>query len=92
MDAQTIQQEMIAILADMTSDWDTAFSGAIGSETRLLADLSFESIDIVQLIVAIEEHFHRKDLPFAELVMKDGRYVDELRVADLVGFLAKHLK
>ena len=92
MNAETIQKEMVLLLEDMTSDWDTAFQGAVGPETRLIADLAFESIDVVQLIVAIEERFGRKDLPFVELVMQNGRYVDELRVADIVAFLARHLK
>jgi acyl carrier protein len=90
-DRQTVFQDMVTILRDMTSDWDMEYEGGIGPETRLIADLGFESIDVVQLIVAIEEHFQRRDLPFVELVMHDGRYVEELRVADIVGFLAKHL-
>jgi hypothetical protein len=46
----------------------------------------------VQLIVAIEEHSQRKDRPFVDLVMQEGRYVDELKVADFVDFLALHVK
>jgi acyl carrier protein len=88
---ETVFQDMVAILKDMTSDWDMDYEGSIQPETRLIADLGFESIDVVQLIVAIEEHFQRRDLPFVELVMHDGRYVEELEVGNIVSFLAKHL-
>ena len=90
-DRQTVLNDLVAILKDMTSDWDMAFDGAIEPQTRLIADLSFESIDVVQLVVAIEEHFQRRDLPFVQLLMKDGHYVDDLQVGDAVDFLVKHL-
>jgi acyl carrier protein len=83
--------QLVDILKDMTSDWDVEFDDEIGPDTRLIADLEFESIDIVQLVVAIEGHFKRKGLPFEELLMTDGRYVDEVFVADTVAFLYRHL-
>lgn len=82
---------VVELLEDMISDWDTDFEGAIGPNTRLVADLSFESIDIVQFIVAIEERFQCKGLPFEEFLMTDGRYVEEIRVQDAVAFLHSHL-
>jgi len=88
---ETICKELIAILEDMSSDWDVECDGGIGPATRLIADLTFESIDVVQLIVAIEERFQRRDLPFEKLLMKDGRYVDEFRLSDVVEFLHEHL-
>lgn len=89
-DRETITRELVAILEEMTSDWDSEFD-AIGPETRLIADLGFESIDVVQLVVAMEEHFQRRDLPFGELLMEGGQYVDDLRVGDAVEFLVKFL-
>ncbi len=86
-----IFNDMTKILENLTSDWDTAHEGSITPETRLIADLGFESIDVVQLVVAIEEHYQRRDLPFMELLMENGRYVDDLKVADAVHFLNKHL-
>lgn len=88
---ETILQNIIQILEHMTSDWDMEFTGPIGPDTRLIADLAFESIDVVQFIVAIEERFQRRGLPFEELLMVDGRYVDEIKVAGTVDFLAHHL-
>ena len=86
-----VYKEMVGIVKDMTSDWDTGFEREIDLETRLIADLGFESIDVVQLVVAIETHFQRRDLPFEELLMSDGRYVDELTIQNTVDFLEKHL-
>ena len=83
--------KLIEILKDMTSDWDLDYSGGIGLETRLVTDLGFESIDIVQFVVAIEERFKRRRLPFEELLMNDGRYVDDVNVRDTVDFLYRHL-
>jgi acyl carrier protein len=82
---------LVEILEDMTSDWDMDYDGGIGTETRLIGDLEFESIDVVQLILAIEEKFERKKLPFERLIMRDGRYVDEIGVGSAVDFLFEEL-
>jgi len=90
-DRETILQGLVAILEDMTSDWDIKYEGGIGLDTRLIADLDFESIDVVQLIVAIEERFQVRGLPFEKLLMREGRYVDDFHVSDAVNFLYEHL-
>ena len=86
-----ILSSIINILTDMTEDWDMEDDVEINKKTCLMADLEFESIDAVQFIVAIEEHFQRRGLPFEELLMADGRYVDEITVKDTVDFLDRHL-
>lgn len=88
---ERILTEITDILNDMTRDWDLEFSGQIGGDTKLVADLNFESIDIVQFIVAIEERFQRRGLPWEEILMSGGRYVDEIRVGDAVDLLHPHL-
>ncbi len=90
-DRDSIFNDMTRILENLTSDWDTSHEGAIKPDTRLIADLGFESIDVVQLVVAIEENYQRRDLPFMELLMENGRYVDDLKVGQAVDFLEKHL-
>jgi acyl carrier protein len=75
----------------MTTDWDLSYTDPINPETRLMADLAFESIDVVQLVVAIEAHFGRRKMHFEQLMMVDGRYVQELQVKQIVDFLAKQL-
>jgi len=91
VDSKTLLDDVTRILEDMTSDWDLEFSGGIGPETCLISDLAFESIDVVQLVVAIEERFARRDLPFEKLLMADGRYVDDVRVSQIVQFLESNL-
>jgi acyl carrier protein len=86
-----ILQDLVAMLEDMTSDWDVEYDGGIGLQTRLIGDLEFESIDVVQFILGIEERYRRKKLPFEKLIMRDGRYVDEILVGDAVDFLHEEL-
>lgn len=87
-DIQTITSEVIDILQDMTSEWDLdSFDGDIGPDSKLVADLSFESIEIVQLMVALEQHFGLKNLASEKLLMKDGTYVPDQRVGDIAAFL-----
>jgi acyl carrier protein len=88
----TVEKEIIDLLEDMTVDWDNDFSGSIDGETLLVADLGFTSIDIVQLAVAIEQLFEQQRLPFQVLLMtSDGRYVEDVSVAELTDFVTRQL-
>ncbi|HUK55200.1 MAG TPA: acyl carrier protein [Nitrospiria bacterium] len=87
----TVQNQLIKIIEDITSDWDTGFSGQITGETRLMGDLAFESVDVVHLIVAIQERFGKHDIPFEDLVMENGRYVNDLQVSRIADFLKAHI-
>jgi acyl carrier protein len=89
--AEVILTEIIHILEDMTYDWDMDFDDPLGPETRLIKDLEFGSIDVVQFVVAIEEKFQRRGLPWEEFLMVEGRYVDEIKVGDTVDFLYRCL-
>lgn len=85
------EADVIEVLKDLTSDWEDAFSGDVSRDTRLIDDLGFESIDVVHLITAIEQKYERRDLPFEKLLMVEGRYKDELTVAEIAEFLNEHL-
>jgi acyl carrier protein len=61
------------MLTDLTSHWDRGLGGPIGAKTWLVADLGFDSVDDVQVAIAIEEQFQRRKLPFEKLLMVDGR-------------------
>jgi acyl carrier protein len=89
---EEIQSRAIAVLEDMTVDWELDSTEGINSETRLMEDLAFESIDVVQLVVALEKEFDCKGLPFEKLFMHDGDYVDEILVKEVVDFLSDNLK
>jgi acyl carrier protein len=91
VDRQAIPIKVIQILDKMTQDWDIHHTGPIDENSRLVEDLTFASIDIIQLVVALEEGFQRRDLPIEKLLLKDGRYVDEVCVYNIVDFLMENL-
>ena len=70
-------------------DWDLDLDDEITGKTTLIEDLNFESIDIVQLCVAIEEKLGKKGLPFESLFIEDGSYVSDVSIAQISDFLAK---
>lgn len=86
-----IEGVVLQILKDLTADWDADYAGEIGPDTLLIADLDFESIDVVELVVSLEGRFARRDLPFEKLLMTDGRYVEDLTVRQVVDFLESEL-
>jgi acyl carrier protein len=86
-----IADRIVALLKETTSDWDLALPNGIGVETQLIRDLAFESIDIVQFVMSIQEEFSRLDLPFEQLLMVEGRYVNDLNVAEVAAFLSEYL-
>jgi acyl carrier protein len=84
-----VQSDIIAILKDMTQEWDMDLS-EINSETKLMEDLGFVSVDIIHLVVSLEEHFKQK-LGFNALLMRDGRYVDDLSIEEISSFVSNQL-
>ena len=81
--------KLITLLEDFTQDWEHSFSGTMSRDTKLFADLGFESIDIIQLIVAIQEEVLKSARPFEKLLMKEGRYIDDLSIGQIADFLAQ---
>ena len=82
---------VISVLQDLTVDWDLDLEHGITPDTRLMADLAFESIDVVQFIVSLEQRLGRKGISFENLFMRDGDYVHELTVREIVAFLQDNL-
>jgi acyl carrier protein len=81
--------EMLAMLAELADDWE--YDGEITSDTRFLADLGLESLDLVVLGTMIQERYGR--LPFSEYYAEIGRRPVEARdvtVAELVEFICAH--
>lgn len=84
-----VQSAIINILQDMTQEWDLDLSD-ITTETKIVEDLNFGSIDIIHFVVAIEENFQKK-LGFNELLMNNGQYVDDITIEQLVSFVSRKL-
>lgn len=89
-DPRAVEARIVAVLSDMVQDWGID-ADEITADTRLVADLEFVSVDIIHLIVAIEEDLKRPKMGFQELLMKDGRYVDEITVRQLTEFVSSKL-
>ncbi len=88
---ETILDDLITILEEMSSGWEMRFEGSIGPGTLLGEDLGFKSVDLVRLVATIQKHYDRHDLPFKELLLPGDRPVKDLGVSDLVDFLHRHL-
>ena len=85
---EAILTDLIGIIKGLT-DWE--YSGPITRETRLFADLGFESIDAVALGEAMEAHYRRR-FPYAEFLAGLGaRNARDLQIGELVDFLRRHL-
>lgn len=87
-----LMKVVVEVLGVLTADWDLEMNGGIDSGTRLMADLAFESIDVVQFIVSLEQKLGRKGIPFENLFMQNGDYVHEITVAEIVDFLQSNLE
>ena len=52
-------------------------------EVRIPDIGNFDSIDVIQFVVAMESAFQNRNLGFQNLLMQDGRYVDDLSLAQI---------
>ena len=87
---QKVLDDLIQVIKETSQDFDSDFSGGITRDTHLGRDLGFESIDIVELSVSIEQHFQRRKMPFQEMFTGKERYFD-LTVGEIADFLYKVL-
>ena len=85
-----ILADILAILHEKVRKLDADFSGELHEGTRIVGDLNFESVTIVEFCMAIGKHF-RKKLPFQNLVFRNGRFQD-FSVGDLLAFVESQLK
>jgi acyl carrier protein len=88
---ETIQGTVIEIVKDLVQDWGVEPEGGIAGSTRLAADLEFASVDIIQLCVAIEQHYGQK-IGFQDLLMKNGSYVSDLSLTQIAEFVAGKIR
>ena len=79
--------DLIRIIEEIATGWESQFERSMGPETLLGADLAFKSIDVVRLIAAIQKKYNKYEIPFQELFVPNGRPVKDLRVSDFVDFL-----
>lgn len=84
---EEIEKTLAAIVEDLTQDWGLELDDRVSGPTRLVADLDFASVDVIQLCVAIEQHYQQK-MGFQELLMKDGKYVSDLSIMQMANFIS----
>jgi len=84
-----LRADVLEILREKSRKLDSGFSGPLTEETRVVGDLDFESVTIVEFCMAVGKHF-RKKLPFQNLVFQNGQFQD-FTVGQLLTFLEEHL-
>jgi acyl carrier protein len=89
---EAILKEVTIIVRAMFPELEEGFSGSIKPESRLIADLGFESINLVQFAEAVEKHFNTSQLPFQELFLQEDVVIEDLKILDAVEFLYTNLK
>src|SRR5579871_4016393 len=80
---------VLALLGELKEDWD--YDETIDSQTRFIADLGLESLEIVVLSTMIQQQYGK--LPFPAFFDAIGqRPIDErdVTVYELVAFVSEH--
>ena len=75
-----------ATIETLMQDWD--IDEPIGRETRVVADLGFESIDLIQMVAELERAFRLPGASLVDMLVSGGRYVDDLSVGDIADVVA----
>lgn len=81
---------VIATLEELVQDWD--IEKPIGPDTRVVADLGFESIDLIQMIAALEQSLRPRRISLVDMLVADGRYVNDLVVDEIVDGIEKRIR
>jgi acyl carrier protein len=84
-----VLEGILALLREAQGDWE--FDGEIGPDTRFVADLGLESLEIVVLSTMVQQQYGR--LPFPQFFDEIGqRPVEErdVSVVELARFVCEH--
>lgn len=80
------QTTVYDILNEFAEEWgldDLELTG----ETTLKTDMGFESTDIMQLFLGIQEAFPSIKIPFQNIIMNNGKFVEDLSVQQVIAFV-----
>ena len=86
IDPSTALATVTATLKNLMQDWD--IDEPIRRETRVVADLGFESIDLIQMVAELERAFRLPSGSLVDMLITGGRYVDDLSVGEIVDGVA----
>jgi acyl carrier protein len=84
-----ILNDVLLLLRQLADDWE--YSGAITEDTNLFADMGFQSMDVVILATAVQEHYQRV-LPFTEFFAELGeREQRDISIREWIDFVYANL-
>jgi acyl carrier protein len=87
---EQILHDVLHLLQDVARDWE--YDRPLDADTRLFADLAFESLDLVVLGAAVQDHF-KQTFPFAELFAELGQREErDLTIGEWVDYIQLHLQ
>ncbi|WP_448203903.1 phosphopantetheine-binding protein [Azospirillum sp. sgz302134] len=64
--------------------------GDLTPETRLSADLGISSVEAIHLMIHLEDRLEQP-LSFEKLAVRDGEYVQDITLGELLAFLMESL-
>lgn len=86
---EEVMADVLQLLNQLADDWE--YGGEITPQTYLFADMGLESLDVVVLATAIQEHYGRV-MPFPEFFAEIGqREIRDISVGEWVDFVHRHL-
>jgi len=86
-DREQILAAVIDAAIQLTQDWDRCLSPPICAQTRLVADLGCQSLDIIVLTAQLSRQLNRNDIPFERLLLADGKPVPDVSLQAMASFL-----
>ena len=89
VDNSQVEAEILTLLDELAGDWE--YDGTVTPQTRFLADLELESLDLVVLGTMLQETYGR--LPFAEYLNEIGErpvHERDVTVAEIVEFICSN--
>lgn len=85
----TTMDTVITTIESLVQDWDV--DEPVGPDTRVVADLGFESIDLIQMVAALERAFRLTGRSLVDMLVADGQYVDDLSIGQITDGIASRL-
>jgi acyl carrier protein len=82
---------VLHLLQAELGEWDVASIDAsadqISPQATMRGDLGLDSLSVARVINELEAALGRYDLHFERLLVRDGQYVEDFTVGDLLAFL-----
>jgi len=86
---EQVMEDVLMLLKRVSDDWE--YTGEITPQTKFFADMGLQSLDVVVLGTAVQEHYGRV-LPFMKLFAEVGqRSIPDIPVGEWVDFIHREL-